>query len=274
MEPKKLKLNIGGFFGLFLYYIFIGGLLTWLFSLVTPDHSSHLLKSILLIVKDVVPLAVVLYLLLWSVRFNYEPGFKFSFLGDFNYKLLLSVLLVTLGYFFWFHNSIGIWSERIPLGKFFEEIIRKIELDIKEYPIPYFLQIAIFAPFFEEVLFRGIILRGFLANYKPTKAIFLSALFFGLIHMNGPQFVNAFLIGLFLGIVYYRTRSLLLCIAVHAMNNSIGFLDDSDKFQPGITGFLIGIAVFSIGIYLFSRLIPPKFTELPLVSEPEPVTTE
>jgi len=274
MEPKKLKLNIGGFFGLFLYYIFIGGLLTWLFSLVTPDHSSHLLKSILLIVKDVVPLAVVLYLLLWSVRFNYEPGFKFSFLGDFNYKLLLSVLLVTLGYFFWFHNSIGIWSDNLPMGKLFDEIFHQLELDYKESPIAIILRVAIWAPIFEELFMRGIVLRGFLANYKPTTAIFLSALFFGLIHMNGPQFVNAFLIGLFLGIVYYRTRSLLLCIAVHAMNNSIGFLDDSDKFQPGITGFLIGIAVFSIGIYLFSRLIPPKFTELPLVSEPEPVTTE
>ena len=160
------------------------------------------------------------------------------------------------------------------MGKLFDEIFHQLELDYKESPIAIILRVAIWAPIFEELFMRGIVLRGFLANYKPTTAIFLSALFFGLIHMNGPQFVNAFLIGLFLGIVYYRTRSLLLCIAVHAMNNSIGFLDDSDKFQPGITGFLIGIAVFSIGIYLFSRLIPPKFTELPLVSEPEPVTTE
>ena len=274
METKKLKLNVGGFFGLILYYIFIAGLLTWLFSLVTPEHSSRLLKNILLIVQSLIPSVVTLYLMIVSVRSSYEPRFKLIFWGDFNFKLLISVLLVTIGYFFWFHNSIGIWSDNLPKGEIIEEIFRKMKLDFKEYPVPLFLQIAIFAPVIEEVLFRGIILRGFLGNYKPKMAIFLSALFFGLVHMNVPQFVSAFTIGLFLGILYYRTQSLLLCIAVHALNNGIVILADEDTYQPEVIGFLMGILLFLIGMYLFLELTRSKSDNSPPIPEPDAVTIE
>jgi membrane protease YdiL (CAAX protease family) len=79
------------------------------------------------------------------------------------------------------------------------------------------------APAFEELFFPGILLRGFIGNYNPVVSVVLSALLFGIFHMNAPQFVNAFLIGLILGIVYYSTRSLILCVAIHALNNGIAF---------------------------------------------------
>lgn len=88
-------------------------------------------------------------------------------------------------------------------------------------PLLAFFMIGVCAPVLEEVLFRGILLTGLLRNYRPWVAIGQSALLFGLFHMNPVQIVSAGIMGLLVGWLYYRTRSLLLCIVAHALNNLI-----------------------------------------------------
>ena len=82
-----------------------------------------------------------------------------------------------------------------------------------------FLVVAIFAPIFEEWLCRGMVLRGLLTKMKPGWAIVVSALFFAVIHANPWQALNAFLIGLVMGYVYYKTGSLVLTMIIHFVNN-------------------------------------------------------
>lgn len=82
---------------------------------------------------------------------------------------------------------------------------------------------AVAVPVLEELLFRGVVLNGLLRNQRPWVAIAQSALLFGLIHFNPAQSVNAALAGLLLGWLYYRTRSLALCIVLHAFNNGLEF---------------------------------------------------
>ena len=82
-----------------------------------------------------------------------------------------------------------------------------------------FLVVAIFAPIFEEWLCRGMVLRGLLTKMKPGWAIVISALFFAVIHANPWQALNAFLIGLMMGYVYYKTGSLILTMVIHFVNN-------------------------------------------------------
>lgn len=82
------------------------------------------------------------------------------------------------------------------------------------------VMVCILAPVLEEMFFRGIILRSFLRQYPKWTAIVGSATLFGFAHMNLYQFVAAFSIGLFLGWLYERTRSLLPCIWLHAVYNS------------------------------------------------------
>ena len=83
--------------------------------------------------------------------------------------------------------------------KMFEEVMKK--------PIGYVV-IGILAPFAEEVVFRGAILRkllGMMDEKRHWVAIVLSALVFGLVHLNIPQGIHAFLIGLLLGWVPHRS---------------------------------------------------------------------
>jgi len=87
-----------------------------------------------------------------------------------------------------------------------------------------FISVVILAPLLEEILFRGIILEGLLKNYSPAKAILGSAVLFGAVHFNIWQGIAGLLAGLFLGWVYWKTRSLVPCILIHAVNNLLAFV--------------------------------------------------
>lgn len=86
------------------------------------------------------------------------------------------------------------------------------------------LSIALAAPVVEECLFRGAIEGRMLKVWHPWVAICVSALFFGLIHMNPAQIPFAFLCGVLFGWLRWKTGSLLPGIVGHILNNSIACL--------------------------------------------------
>jgi membrane protease YdiL (CAAX protease family) len=81
------------------------------------------------------------------------------------------------------------------------------------------ISVALLPCFLEEMLFRGLILNGFKENYPVKKAILLSALFFGIVHLNPWQFVSAFIVGIISAWICVKTKSLLPCIYLHLFNN-------------------------------------------------------
>jgi uncharacterized protein len=87
-----------------------------------------------------------------------------------------------------------------------------------------FFVLVIVAPLTEELLMRGLILRGFLSHYSEQKAILVSAILFGLIHFNPWQFIGATLLGVLFAWWFVETRSLLPCLFGHALANSIPLL--------------------------------------------------
>jgi hypothetical protein len=87
-----------------------------------------------------------------------------------------------------------------------------------------FILLVLIAPVAEETLFRGVILRGFFANYGTVKALLVSALIFAVSHLNIWQFAGAFILGMYLAYVYGETRSLSLCVGAHLLNNAVPFI--------------------------------------------------
>ena len=61
-------------------------------------------------------------------------------------------------------------------------------------------------------------------NYRSWYAIFLSGLLFSLFHLNPWQMTYTFFLGLLLGWLMVRTRSLPLTILVHSLNNLLVLL--------------------------------------------------
>ena len=93
------------------------------------------------------------------------------------------------------------------------------------YSDPLFIITAVLiAPIAEELVFRkGMIDALQHSRYARVRglAVLISALLFGAIHLNPIQSLGAFAFGLFFGWVYVRTRSLLLPILCHILNNGL-----------------------------------------------------
>ena len=95
-----------------------------------------------------------------------------------------------------------------------------------------YFAIGLLAPIGEELVFRGAILRALLRptphpspfTLHPWIAIALSALLFAIIHANPAQMPHAFLIGLLLGWMYYRTGSIIPSVTYHWVNNTIAYI--------------------------------------------------
>lgn len=82
------------------------------------------------------------------------------------------------------------------------------------------ITMTILGPIFEEVLFRGTVTKLLLQKYNPMKAIIISALIFGIFHLNPAQIIPAFVGGLVLASLYYRTGSLIPGIILHICINT------------------------------------------------------
>lgn len=74
----------------------------------------------------------------------------------------------------------------------------------------------------EEIAFRGFLLSGFNEKNRYWLAIALSSVAFGLIHMIPQQVFNAALLGLVIGLLAIRSKSLLPCVVFHFIYNSLG----------------------------------------------------
>ena len=88
-----------------------------------------------------------------------------------------------------------------------------------------YLAIGLLAPLAEEIVFRGAALRSLLASrLSPLAAILISALLFAVAHLNPAQMPHAFLVGLLLGWMYWRTGSILPGMVYHWANNSSAYV--------------------------------------------------
>lgn len=89
--------------------------------------------------------------------------------------------------------------------------------------IMYFIPTVLMAPFFEELLFRASLFRNTEAMGQWF-AVIATGLSFGLWHTNNSQFVMATLSGMFLCIIYIKTKSIWVCMVTHLINNLLSFL--------------------------------------------------
>ena len=127
------------------------------------------------------------------------------------------------------------------LGIEMDENTQQILTSLMKEPWGY-VAVGILAPLAEEVVFRGAILRtllGIMSKKNHWVAIIISAALFGLAHFNAAQFINALLMGLLLGWMYYRTGSLVPGILLHWINNTMAYV--LTNIMPQSDGKLIDL---------------------------------
>ena len=206
---------------LLILYIFIQTIVDFPLALIDyyndTDYLYNPIKKILLGVGS------TLFILIYGFKKSKAPFFKV-----FPVKFFNPLILIPITTFFWgVHNileDVNIWIEKIiPAPPWFWEMFNKIfESDYGWWGA--FMKVAVIAPIVEELIFRGLILQGLRRNYNAFISVFISALLFALFHLNPWQFPATFILGLLLGWVVLRTKSLILSILGHSINNLLVLL--------------------------------------------------
>jgi uncharacterized protein len=128
--------------------------------------------------------------------------------------------------------------------------------------------LVVVAPVTEELFFRGFVMTGFLKRYRPWTAIVLSSLLFSVFHLIPYQYFGAFVLGLVMAWLRWRTGSLWPCLLLHAAANGTvfvvgglidiqipGFNDSSTpSFQP-LWFDLTGVAMAAVGLTALAHVV-------------------
>ena len=193
------------------------------------------------------------------------PGVKldsshFGASGGFVCALVASVLVLAMGFCADFFNSL-----LPPMPEWLENVLKGLTQGNVWLNL---LCVSVFAPFCEEWLCRGMVMRGLMRrNVSPFWSIVISAIFFAVIHLNPWQAIPALVFGILFGYVYYKTGSLKLTMLMHCVNNTLAVvlgqidsLKDMDNWMevlpvPSYWIVFAGCLLLSVlGIRFFAKI--------------------
>lgn len=86
------------------------------------------------------------------------------------------------------------------------------------------LFVAVIGPLVEEIFFRGFLYRALKRKMGVSFALLISAVLFSLIHFNVMVFFPILWLGIILGLLLEKTGSLIPCVIMHIMVNSISLM--------------------------------------------------
>jgi len=128
------------------------------------------------------------------------------------------------------------FQERVPMPEILREIIEPIKKLFEELTkvllradspmelLTVILVVAVVPSIVEELLFRGLIQKIFERLMSPIVSAILAGTIFGLYHMNPFEIVPLIGLGVFFGLLRYRSQSLLLPMSAHFLNNLMAVL--------------------------------------------------
>lgn len=175
--------------------------------------------------------------LLWALRRTHASLAEVLPLGPIRPALALPMVLSVLGLSILLSEMDNLFRTFLPVPEWFGATLSSL-VSGRVSLWGSIVSAVIVAPITEELLFRGVILHGFLRRYPVRVALGASAILFALVHLNPWQFLGAFCLGLVLGWWLLKTRSLLPCILGHALNNALPLIVSEllGMHIPGYTG--------------------------------------
>lgn len=242
MEPEKIKYPTPKTCGIvfvlsLLLVVFIGSILqyyTFLLGLYITEWLLILGPPLIFLWRKVdVKKALTLHLKGTDILFGVLGG--------------ASIYFIVFGLFLITENVLGPY----PSVEFME----------KAYPttwihfIPWVLGIGVSAGICEEILFRGFIQNGLQTHWGPTKAVIVTALLFTVFHVDPWRTPSVIVLGLWIGYMAVRTKSVYTAIILHTTSNSLGqILAFTDKLPqtPAQWGILLAISVILLVTLVFT----------------------
>lgn len=215
IEPLKVNKKYPGpvaagiFFSLTtLFLIYGGGLLSF--------KNNYLNSGIGELVFVLLPVLIFLI----AGRYNLKDTLKLKKTRPVNYLIVVFLMIFGLPVV-GVMNAIVLGLIRLIFGR----ILPVPQLDIPNVPTLFvaLLVIGASAAVCEEILFRGMISKGY-EKLGTAGSLILTSVLFGILHRDLQKGVSTILLGALIGFIVYRTKSIYAGMAAHFTNNSIAVL--------------------------------------------------
>jgi membrane protease YdiL (CAAX protease family) len=157
------------------------------------------------------PLLLWVAFLMWKDKLRLAPFLVVPHIGRYWWTVLgMTVVLLLF--------SVGASSLTSLL---FPGLTETAAISTDQNPVLLFVSLVVLPPLVEELLFRGVLLERWTVKWRLGVAVIVQAVCFGILHVDP---VGAGVFGVCMALFYLRARTLLVPMAVHAMNNGTVFL--------------------------------------------------
>lgn len=227
MERKKaFDLKQANFTYLFLIGSFLAvSLGSWVLVILNPNVLTNYAVEITMLIQLIAYIPLIVYAFksgteIKSVLRLKAPSVK---------QIVLTVILVILGYIAATMFS-AIWNMLMQLFGFNLQEPETTRMIFEKPAWLAILMLCVYAPLFEEFIFRGMILSGYSAYTTPIKAAIVTGIFFGMTHGYIVSVAPTALIGVFLALIVIYTGSIFTGLIYHALNNLLAYSMVMDNY--------------------------------------------
>ena len=239
-----------------------GGVITW-FGVSYAESHQKIITFISFIVGQtfmIVPLIVFL-------KFKKLPLFHSVRFKVLKYSTIKSIILFSTGLIILSDEVDRIIQLFVPTPEYVLDLNYLLKPDSFLGATLLFIAVVILAPLGEEIVFRGFLQQILEKHWKDiTQAILFTSLIFSLIHMNPYWFVQIYFLGVILGFLAWKTKSIIAPLILHSLNNSMALLLSSLDLQQNnfyiwnehVAPWILIFACFSV-IFGFKQINQTNF---------------
>ena len=204
-----------------------GGVITW-FGMSYEESHQKIITFISFIVGQVlmvIPLIVYL-------KFKKLPLFHSVRFKVLKYSTIKPIILFSTGLIILSDEVDRIIQLFVPTPEYVLDLNYLLKPDSFLGAILLFVAVVILAPLGEEIVFRGFLQQVLEKHWKDlTRAILFTALIFSLIHTIPYWFFQIYFLGVILGFLAWKTKSIIAPLILHSLNNIMALLLSSLDLQ-------------------------------------------
>jgi len=217
-------ISIGAVFGIVVLSIIsaftVGGLIMGI-SASSPEQTDKLYIYISFFLGQGIILAPPIYYLTIKQRPILESlRIKMVSLDTIQYSLIFSIGVLII-----IDTIDRIIHQIIPTPDYIIDLSGIMQPDSLLGYVFLFLAVVIVAPIGEEVVFRGFLQKFLEEHWKDiTRAVLVTSLFFAMIHFNPFWTIQIYILGVLLGFLSWKTKSVIPSIMLHSINNGSAYI--------------------------------------------------
>ena len=164
-----------------------------------------------------------------------------------SFNIILHSIIFSIGIIILFDALDRIIHQIIPTPDYIIDLGKIMQPESTLGVIFLFLAVVVMAPIGEEIVFRGFLQKFLEEKWNDvTRAVLITSLFFAIIHFNPYWTIQIYLLGVILGFLSWKTRSIIPSVILHGINNGMAFT----------------LTVFdecNVNFYLWNNYVSPVF---------------